>query len=121
MAETLNFTLSSSVVSGSTTLPSFNPPFSFSDVNLQQHSSDKVVIAAAQSDFAISLDGMTGRYVFLKFDNDVSVKLNGTGNTAIALAASASSPAGLLVIGGAVTSVHVTTTVQTICEKFIAT
>lgn len=120
MAETLNFTLSSSIVSGSTTQN--GPPFSFADTNIQQHSIDKVSIPGSQTDFLISLDGITAKYVILKFDGNVSVKLNGTGNTAIALTASASNPAALALVGGAVTTVHVTNAAASAVtlEKLIA-
>lgn len=120
MAETLNWTLSSSIVSGSTTQN--GPPLSFSDTNVQQHSIDKVTIPGSSTDLAISLDGMTAAYVILKFDGNVSVKLNGTGSSAIALTASASHPAALMLSGGAVTSVHVTNAAASAitCEKLIA-
>lgn len=120
MADTLNITLSSAVVSGATTQN--GPPLSFSDTNLQQHSIDKVTIPGSQVDYQISLDGITGKYVLLKFDGSVSVKLNGTGNTAIPLTASASNPAVLFLAGGAVTTVHVTNAAASavICEKLIA-
>ena len=118
MADTLNFTLSSSIVTGATTQN--GPPFTFTDTNISQRLLDKIAIAASQTDFQVSLDGITATYLILKFDGSVSVKLNGTGNTAITLTASAAHPAALVLVGGAVTSVHVTTTAAVTCERLIA-
>ncbi len=120
MADTLNVTVTSSIVTGSTTQN--GPPLSFVDSNVSVRLLDKIQIAAGAVDTQITLDGFTARYVILKFNGDVSVKINGTGSTAFALDAAASNPACLILFGAAVTSIHVSNAGATAvdCERLLA-
>jgi hypothetical protein len=118
MADVLNLTVTSSIVTAGTTQN--GPPFSLVDSNISQRLIDRIAIGASQTDFSISLDAQTAVYLILKFDQSVSIKLNSTGNTAIALTASPSHPAAIMLVGGAITSVFVTTTTAVGCERLIA-
>lgn len=104
---TFDLTLTSTLTKGAVESDVF-PQISFADSSINLDSQKDVSVAAGAVDSAISLDGITAKHLLLKVSATCSVKLNGTGNTAIPLTPSADNPAGLVVIGGAVTSLHVT-------------
>lgn len=83
------------------------PTVSFSDTSINKHFDKDVNIAAGAVDTEVGLDGLTAKHLRLVFSATVSVKLNGTGNTAITLTPSANNQAVLALAGCNVTSVHV--------------
>lgn len=84
------------------------PQINFADTSINLDAQKDVSVAALTTDAQISLDGITAKHLLLKVSATCSVKLNGSGNTAITLTPSANNPAALVVIGGAVSSLFVT-------------
>jgi hypothetical protein len=79
------------------------------DATITQHVDDQIQIPNGSTDLSISFVGLTAKYIHLEFSGgDVSVKLNSSSNTAIAIEPSAAVPGVLLLAGGAITSIFVT-------------
>lgn len=104
---TFNFTMTSTLTKGGVTSNVF-PQITFADTSIDLDSQKDVDVAAGATDAEISLDGITAKHLLIKVSATCSVKLNGTGNTAITLTPSADNPGALVVIGGNVTSLFVT-------------
>lgn len=118
---TFNFALSSTLVKGAV-VSNVQPEVIFADTGVNLDSQKDVNIAAGATDQQVSLDGITAKYLIAKFSGTCSVKINSASNDAQTLTPSASSPAALIIIGGAVTALFVTnpggSTIQ--CELFVA-
>jgi hypothetical protein len=114
-----DFNQTAAVIDGTTTTT--YQPVDFTDANVAKHLEKDVNVAALATDAEISLDGLTVKHLRLVCGATISVKLNGTGNTAIALTPNADHPAVLCLIGCNVTSIHVTNTGASAVElKLIA-
>jgi len=99
------FELQNSLIEGANTKT--YPPIEFTDTSINKNTDKDLNIAAGAVDAEISLDGLTAKHLRLTFSATVSVKLNGTGNSAITLTPSANNPAALILVGCNVTSLFV--------------
>jgi len=103
------FNLTNSLIEDSVTAQNTQTyqPVTFTDPSINKNVVKDVNIAAGATDTEISLDGLTGKHLRLAFSATVSVKLNGTGNSAITLTPSSNNPAGMALWGCNVTSLFV--------------
>ncbi len=107
MAETYSLSATSQVIDAANTVLAKTATVG-SDSTVTQRVADEIQIPNGSSDLSISLVGLTAKYVHLEFTGGaVSVKLNGSGNTAIVITPTAAVPGLLIVAGGSITSLFI--------------
>ena len=107
MSKTYTLSATSQVIDASNTVLA-KTDSGGSDNSITQRVSDEIQIPNGSTDLLVSLDGLTAKYVHLKFTGGaISVKLNSNANTAISITPSASVPGVLLIAGGSITALYV--------------
>ena len=110
MNAVLKYKLSAKLVEGNTTVDSGMEELDLQIPDISEKGDAVIKVASGETDYEQSLSNVdASKFLIIRTDQSISVKLNDSGNTAISIVASGTTKRGLLFLtGGAATTLFIT-------------